>query len=88
MTEFINRKAKEFGATEVVVDVSGLVLPFCVPYTAKDARDQKYRGKHWKVRVVADACAAMGDQAAKDAALADLRAYGCEIIDSTDIIGK
>jgi nicotinamidase/pyrazinamidase len=88
MSEYINRKAQEFGATEIVVDVSGLVLPYCVTFTAKDARDQKYRGKNWTVRVIADACAAMGDQAAKDAALADLRAYGCEIINSTDIIGS
>jgi len=84
LAEYIVARAQAAGADQIQVDVIGLALHYCTTYTAKDARDQTYKGKRWTVRVIADGCKAIGDE---KTALDELRDYGCKIIRSGVVVG-
>jgi nicotinamidase/pyrazinamidase len=84
LAEYIVAKAEAAGADQIQVDVIGLALHYCTSFTAKDARDETYRGQRWTVRVIADGCKAIGDE---QSALDELRDYGCKIIRSGAVVG-
>lgn len=85
LAEQIVAAAAAAGADEIQVDVVGLALDYCVAYTAKDAANENFNGKPFAVRVVLDACRAIGDV---NAAVTDLKAHGVAVIDSSVVFAE
>jgi len=76
VVEFIRGQAEVKGTNDVHVDIGGLSLEFFVRNSALDGRDHGYT-----VRVIKDACRAVGDDA--EAVYAELKAKGCKVIRSS-----
>jgi nicotinamidase/pyrazinamidase len=89
LAEYIRAEAEREGADEIVCDVIGLALRYCVSFTARDGRAEIYRGKQFGVRVVEDGVRAIvfadGEY---EKELDELRALGIEIIHSNDVLTK
>jgi len=83
LAEYIVEQARKAGATEIHVDVIGLALDYCVAFSAKDAAGESFDGKPFVVRVIVDATRGIGD---KDAAIADLKASGVAVVDSSAVL--
>lgn len=83
LAEHIVAMATAAGADQIEVDVVGLALDYCVAYTAKDAAGEQFKGKNWTVRVVVDACRAIGDV---KAAVDDLEKSGVSCVESVDVL--
>lgn len=81
--EAIAAYAEEHGYDEIEIDGAGLALGFCVSFTLLDARDQTYKGKPVRVRLIEDATRAIvfnpGDY---EKYIADLKAKGIEVTTS------
>ncbi len=52
--EWVTEVADLVGADEIEMTNEGLALTHCVKFTAKDGREQSYKGKQWAVRVIVD----------------------------------
>lgn len=89
LADYLRQCADEHGATEIQIDIVGLALPYCVSYSAKDARAESYKGKQFAVRVIADGVKAIelqnGDY---ERSLAELKNSDIEIITSKDVLAE
>jgi len=87
LADYLRKSADKHGADEIQIDMVGLALPYCVTYSARDAREELFKGKPFKVRVVEDGVKAIefkkGDF---ERALEELRSFGVEIIHSKDVL--
>lgn len=87
LAEYLREQADERGADEIHIDIVGLALPFCVSYSARDARAEQYKGKPFRVRVISDGVKAIeftpGDY---QRALQDLSKAGIDVIKSEDVL--
>lgn len=83
LADYIRAQAAAAGADTVEIDVIGLALDYCVAFTAKDGAGETYNGSPFAVRVIVDACRAIGDV---NNAVADLKAAGVGVVDSTSVL--
>jgi len=89
LAEYLRAEAEKGGYDEIQIDVIGLALRYCVSFTAKDGRAEKYRGKQFHVRVVEDAVRAITFADGEyEKELDDLRALGIEIIRTNDVLTR
>ena len=89
LADYLRNCAEEHAASEIQIDIVGLALPYCVSYSAKDARSELYRGKPFSVRVVADGVKAIEfEKGDFERSLAELRKFDIEIITSKDILAE
>lgn len=89
LAEYLREEAEKGGYDEIQIDVIGLALRYCVSFTAKDGREEKYRGKQFSVRVVEDAVRAITfAEGEYEKELEELKALGIEIIHSHDVLTK
>lgn len=83
LAEWLVAKADEIGADAIEVTCIGLALDICVFLTARDATEETYKGKPYRVRVVMDACRGLSDAAKTKVAL---EAIGVECVNSDAIL--
>jgi NAD+ synthase (glutamine-hydrolysing) len=89
LAEYLRECAAEQGAIEIQIDIVGLALPFCVTYSAIDAREQSYKGMPFSVRVIADGVKAIEfEDGDFERALTELRNSDIEIIESKDVLAE
>jgi NAD+ synthase (glutamine-hydrolysing) len=89
--EWATALADAVGADSIEFTVDGLALTHCVKFTAKDGREQSYKGNQWDVRVVEDCSRPIvlpGETA--DAVYAreraEMEAVGIKVINKADVI--
>ncbi len=89
LADYLRQCAEERKATAIQIDIVGLALPFCVTYSAKDAREEMYKGRPFDVRVIADGVKAIELQDGDfERSLADLKKSDIEIITSKDVLAE
>jgi NAD+ synthase (glutamine-hydrolysing) len=89
LAEYLRAEAERLGCDEIQIDVIGLALRFCVSFTAKDGRGEKYKGKQFSVRVIEDAVRAITFADGEyEQELKDLRGLGIEVIHSSEVFPK
>lgn len=89
LADYLRQCAEEREATAIQIDIVGLALPFCVTYSAKDAREELYKGRPFDVRVIADGVKAIELQDGDfERSLADLKKSDIEIITSKDVLSE
>lgn len=87
LAEFIKSEAERQAASNVIVDVCGLALGFCVSWTAIDARSEQIKHRPFQVRVIEDAVCALEFQSGDYARyITELESYGIEIVSSSQIL--
>lgn len=87
LAEYIKSEAERQAAKNIIVDVCGLALGFCVSWTAIDARAERFNGRPFRVRVINDAVRALEFQTGDCARYyAELESSGIEIVSSSQIL--
>src|SRR5205823_843474 len=85
LADYLRQCAKSAGAEEIQIHMVGLAVPYCVSYSARDARDESFQGRPFTVRVVADGVKGIEQKDGDfERDLAELRKHGIAIIESKD----
>ncbi len=89
LADYLRQCAQSAGAEQIQVDMVGLAVPYCVSYSARDARKETFGGQPFKVRVIADGVKGIEREDGDfERDLNELRADGIEIIQSTDVLSQ
>lgn len=89
LADYLRECARDAGAHAIQVDIVGLAVPYCVTYSARDARDETYEGHPFFVRVVADGVKGIEHKSGDfERDLEDLRTHGIAIIQSKDVLSQ
>jgi NAD+ synthase (glutamine-hydrolysing) len=89
LADYLRQCAQNAGADEIQIDMVGLAVPFCVSYSAKDARDEEFKGRPFIVRVIEDGVKGIEQNDGDfERDLEELRTHGIRIIQSKDVLSQ
>lgn len=87
LAEYIKSEAERKAAKNIIVDVCGLALGFCVSWTAIDALSEVYRNAKFEARVIEDAvCALEFSDGDYSRYINELKEHGVSIIQSSQVL--
>lgn len=89
LADYLRQCADNAGADSIQVDIVGLAVPYCVTYSARDAREESFKGRPFTVRVIADGVKGIEEKDGDfERHLEDMRSHGIEIIPSKAVLSQ